>query len=62
MSVARRIRSLFFWIHLSIGLAAGARILLMSVTGVLLGLARRRSVPAVTALPDPTFETPTPLR
>ena len=41
MSVSRRIRTVFFWTHLSIGLLAGALILLMSVTGVLLGFERQ---------------------
>ncbi len=37
----RRIRPFFFWLHLSIGVAAGTLILLMSVTGVLLGFERQ---------------------
>lgn len=37
----RTVRSIFFWTHLSIGLLAGALILLMSVTGVLLGFERQ---------------------
>jgi uncharacterized iron-regulated membrane protein len=37
----RRVRSVFFWLHLSIGLTAGAVILLMSLTGVLLGFERQ---------------------
>lgn len=41
MSVGRRVRALFFWIHLSIGVLAGGLILLMSVTGVLLGFERQ---------------------
>lgn len=36
-----RIRSLFFWTHLGLGLAAGLLILLMCVTGVLLGFERQ---------------------
>jgi uncharacterized iron-regulated membrane protein len=35
------IRKLFFWIHLAIGLTAGALILLMSVTGAMLGFERQ---------------------
>ncbi|HRQ76956.1 MAG TPA: PepSY-associated TM helix domain-containing protein [Gemmatimonadaceae bacterium] len=41
MSVSRFVRPIFFWIHLSIGLLAGALILLMSITGVLLGFERQ---------------------
>lgn len=41
MSVSRAIRTVFFWTHLSIGLLAGGFILLMSVTGVLLGFERQ---------------------
>jgi len=41
MSVSRAIRPVFFWIHLSIGVLAGGLILLMSVTGVLLGFERQ---------------------
>ena len=37
----RVIRNVFFWIHLSIGLLAGGLILLMSLTGVLLGFERQ---------------------
>ncbi len=35
------IRSVFFWTHLAIGLSAGLLILLMSVTGVMLGFERQ---------------------
>lgn len=41
MSVSRYVRPVFFWIHLSIGILAGALILLMSITGVLLGFERQ---------------------
>ncbi|MBX3134345.1 MAG: PepSY domain-containing protein [Gemmatimonadaceae bacterium] len=41
MSLRRTIRSVFFWIHLGIGLSAGLLILLMSVTGVMLGFERQ---------------------
>ncbi|WKW10845.1 PepSY-associated TM helix domain-containing protein [Pseudogemmatithrix spongiicola] len=41
MSARRAIRTVFFWTHLSIGLLAGGLILLMSVTGVLLGFERQ---------------------
>lgn len=41
MSVSRYVRPVFFWIHLSIGLLAGVLILLMSITGVLLGFERQ---------------------
>lgn len=41
MSVSRAVRSVFFWIHLSIGILAGALILLMSITGVMLGFERQ---------------------
>jgi uncharacterized iron-regulated membrane protein len=34
--MAQRIRSVFFWLHLAAGLAAGIVVLIMSVTGVLL--------------------------
>jgi uncharacterized iron-regulated membrane protein len=37
----RRIRPILFWIHLSLGLAAGGLIFLMSVTGVMLGFERQ---------------------
>lgn len=37
----RSLRSFFFWIHLCVGVSAGAIILLMSVTGVLLGFERQ---------------------
>lgn len=39
--VARRIRSILFWTHLTLGVSAGAIILLMSVTGVMLGFERQ---------------------
>jgi uncharacterized iron-regulated membrane protein len=35
------LRKIFFWIHLAIGLSAGLLILLMSVTGVMLGFERQ---------------------
>lgn len=41
MSLRRTVRSVFFWIHLGIGLSAGLLILLMSVTGVMLGFERQ---------------------
>jgi uncharacterized iron-regulated membrane protein len=41
MSLRRTVRSVFFWIHLAIGLSAGLLILLMSVTGVMLGFERQ---------------------
>src|SRR5688572_24808693 len=34
--MAQRIRTAFFWLHLSAGLLAGVVVLIMSVTGVLL--------------------------
>ena len=34
--MAQRIRTVFFWLHLTAGLAAGVVVLIMSVTGVLL--------------------------
>ena len=34
--MSQRIRTLFFWLHLTAGLVAGAVVLVMSVTGVLL--------------------------
>src|SRR5687767_2895516 len=34
--MAKRIRTVFFWLHLTAGLAAGVVVLIMSVTGVLL--------------------------
>ena len=40
-TVAARIRSLLFWMHLALGASAGAIILLMSVTGVMLGYERQ---------------------
>jgi uncharacterized iron-regulated membrane protein len=39
--VRRILRNVFFWTHLSIGLLAGGLILLMSVTGVMLGFERQ---------------------
>ncbi len=39
--VRRIIRNVFFWTHLSIGLLAGGLILLMSITGVMLGFERQ---------------------
>jgi uncharacterized iron-regulated membrane protein len=41
MAPSRVFRSVLFWTHLSIGIAAGALILLMSITGVLLGFERQ---------------------
>src|SRR5688500_5234315 len=40
-TVAERIRSVLFWIHLTTGVVAGSVILLMSVTGVMLGFERQ---------------------
>jgi uncharacterized iron-regulated membrane protein len=55
-TISSRVRSLFFWIHLCIGVAASALILLMSVTGVLLGF-ERQSIAAIdgtaTVAPSP---------
>ena len=45
-SVNSTVRSTFFWIHLAVGVAASALILLMSVTGVLLGF-ERQSIAAI---------------
>lgn len=45
-SVGTAVRTVFFWIHLSVGIAASALILLMSVTGVLLGF-ERQSIAAI---------------
>lgn len=45
-SVSSTVRSTFFWIHLAVGIAASALILLMSVTGVLLGF-ERQSIAAI---------------
>ncbi len=39
--LAARIRSVFFWIHLSVGVTAGTIVLIMSLTGVLLGYERQ---------------------
>lgn len=41
MSVSRLLRPVIFWAHLCIGVVAGALILLMSVTGVMLGFERQ---------------------
>ena len=41
MRIGARVRSVIFWTHLAIGLAAGLIILLMSVTGVMLGFERQ---------------------
>lgn len=41
MSIHRSVRSVLFWTHLAIGLSAGLLILLMSVTGVMLGFERQ---------------------
>jgi uncharacterized iron-regulated membrane protein len=43
-TVAERIRSILFWIHLVTGVVAGSVILLMSVTGVMLGFERQMIV------------------
>lgn len=51
-----RVRSLLFWTHLAVGLTAGLLILLMSVTGVLLGF-ERQMIAAIDGAPrvaDPT--------
>lgn len=40
-SIAHRIRTVFFWMHLAMGVSAGVIILLMSVTGVMLGYERQ---------------------
>jgi uncharacterized iron-regulated membrane protein len=40
-SFMQGIRSILFWIHLSVGISAGVIILLMSVTGVMLGFERQ---------------------
>lgn len=41
MRIGARIRSVLFWTHLAIGLSAGLIILLMSITGVMLGFERQ---------------------
>lgn len=41
MTSRRVLRSFFFWIHLAVGLSAGLLILLMSITGVMLGFERQ---------------------
>lgn len=41
MRIGARVRAVFFWTHLTIGLTAGLVILLMSVTGVMLGFERQ---------------------
>lgn len=40
-SIAHRVRTVFFWMHLAMGVSAGVIILLMSVTGVMLGYERQ---------------------
>jgi uncharacterized iron-regulated membrane protein len=40
-SLGAAVRSVFFWFHLVLGVSAGALILLMSVTGVMLGFERQ---------------------
>lgn len=40
-SVGSSVRRVFFWVHLTVGVAASVLILLMSVTGVLLGFERQ---------------------
>ena len=40
-SIAHRIRRVFFWMHLAMGVSAGIIIMLMSVTGVMLGYERQ---------------------
>lgn len=45
-TVGSVVRSAFFWVHLAVGVAASALILLMSVTGVLLGF-ERQSIAAI---------------
>lgn len=40
-TLAQRVRGVLFWIHLTVGVLAGAVILLMSVTGVMLGYERQ---------------------
>ncbi len=41
MRIRAGVRAVFFWSHLAIGLAAGLLILLMSITGVMLGFERQ---------------------
>jgi len=62
MSVRRYVRPFFFWIHLSIGILAGALILLMSITGVLLGF-ERQMIAWIDGAPrvEATGEAPLPL-
>lgn len=45
-SASNAVRSVFFWVHLAVGITASALILLMSVTGVLLGF-ERQSIAAI---------------
>jgi uncharacterized iron-regulated membrane protein len=40
-SLGATVRSVFFWFHLVLGISAGALIMLMSVTGVMLGFERQ---------------------
>lgn len=62
MAPSRLLRSILFWIHLSIGIAAGALILLMSITGVLLGF-ERQMIAWIDGAPrvEATGEAPLPL-
>lgn len=46
LSVSGTVRTVFFWVHLVVGVTASALILLMSVTGVLLGF-ERQSIAAI---------------
>jgi uncharacterized iron-regulated membrane protein len=40
-TLVQKLRSILFWVHLAVGISAGAIILLMSVTGVMLGYERQ---------------------
>ena len=62
--MAQRIRTVFFWIHLTAGLLAGVVVLVMSATGVLLAFEKQLVYYADTrniSLTPPPSATPLPI-
>ena len=62
--MAQRIRTLFFWLHLTAGLLAGVVVLIMSATGVLLTFEKQlihyADTRAISLTPPPSA-TPLPI-
>src|SRR4029450_6679479 len=62
--MAQRIRTVFFWLHLATGLAAGVVVFIMSVTGVLLAFEKQLvyyADPRQISLTPPPVAAPLPI-